>query len=650
MSRFYSSKPHARTPIASGRAGIWVPLLALVLALVTGSCAMGSGGARGAEALVDPVLSPQRPSRSAEVAASRRFEEAREAIAVGDLAKARTAAQEIVDTYPGAPVSGRALRLLVDVAFAESSWREADAFAERWIRLVPQNDPRVPPLRLLQGESRLKDADPVGAIDRLTSLRTDARAELVAAVDMVRRAAASLTAADLTTRINGLSSNHPFRAALLAARARALYNGGFDDQARASADDALAAGAIGPDADLSRAVLDRRVDEALGLTGPITIVGVLLPKSGPPSLARFGDLIEEGIRAAAAAMPLGGRTQIVVQDDRGTPEGAAAGMRALEQAGAIVVVGPLDGPELSAAVAARTLPIPIISPTAPDPVSGAQNVYTLGASDVEGPRQLARWAVGSGLRRVAILHPTGIESEEEAAAFVETFRGAGGQVLSAATYQSGTTYFAAQMQTIAAMRPDALVLPIPTADIELVAPQITFFGLDTLNIRILGTSGWTRDEVLSKVSSRHTDGVVSVTPDALGTTESTGEQALVKAYEALYRRTLRSPVPAVGYDATALLLEALKGGARTPASIATALERIDDFQGATGDLGLSGGKVVRRYRLVCVQGSTLTPIAIGERPELIDRRPVLLPGEKPPAMEGPPLQVVCPGTQPASGI
>ena len=339
----------------------------------------------------------------------------------------------------------------------------------------------------------------------------------------------------------------------------------------------------------------------------------------------------------------------MVQDDKGTAEGAAAGMRALEQAGAIVVVGPLDEPEMTAAVEARTQPIPILSPTSPSLVPGARNVYTLGASDVEGARQLARWAAGSGIRRVAILHPKGIESEDEAAAFVETFKAAGGQVLSELTYQRGTTYFQAQMQSIASLRPDALVLPIPAEDVELVAPQITFFGLDTLNIRILGTAGWTRDEVLGKVNSRHTDGVVSVTPDPLGQGESAGAQALVKAYEGLFRRTLRSPVPAVGYDAAALLLQALKGGARTPASIATALEGIADFQGATGSIGLSAGKVVRRYRLVCVQGAALSPIALGERPQLIDRRPVLLPGEKPPAMEGRPLQVVCPGTQPPVG-
>src|SRR5262249_53846905 len=155
--------------------------------------------------------------------------------------------------------------------------------------------------------------------------------------------------------------------------------------------------------------------EALGLTGPITVVGVLIPKTGPPALASFGNLVEEGVRAAASAIQLSGRTQIVVEDDKGTAEGAAAGMRALEKAGAIVVVGPLDEPERTAAVQARTTPIPVVSPTAPSVVPGAQNVYTLGAPDVEGARQLARWAAGSGLKRVAVLLPSNQDAADEAA-------------------------------------------------------------------------------------------------------------------------------------------------------------------------------------------------------------------------------------------
>ena len=639
MGRISGSTAHARTHSASGRV-VWVSLVALGL----GGCSIVGGRAgRAGDAPLDPVLSAERISRADEATAVRLFEGAREAVAVGDLERARGAAQEVVDRYPGAAVSGRALRILVDVAFAQSSWREADLLAQRWIRLVSEDDPRVVALILLQGEARLNDGDPGGALDRLVAVRAQAESEVVSALDLVRRSGAALGAPALDLQLDALPRGHPFRAPLMAARARSFFNNGDDEPARRSAQQALAARAVGTDAELSRAVLALRIDEALGLTGPVIVVGVLLPKSGPPALARLADQIEEGIRSAAAAAALPARVDIVVEDDRGTAAGATEGMQALERAGAVVVVGPLVEPELSAAVSARVRPIPLISPTAPDVVAGAENVYTLGGPDLEGARALARWASGSGISRVALLHPRGAEAEEEASAFTTAFRAAGGSVLEQFLYDRGTTYFETQMQSIEALLPDALVLPIPAEDVEIVAPQITFFGIDTLDVRILGTGGWTRQDVLGAVSARHTDGVVAVTPDPVGPGESPGAQALVRAYEALYRRTLRSSVPAVGYDAAALMLEALRSGARSPTSIAVALGRIAAFPGATGQLGIENGRAVRGNRLVCMHNRTMSPIATGEQPVLIDRRPEVLPGEEPPPMDGPPFQVLCPG-------
>ena len=603
---------------------------------------------RAGDAPRDPVLSSERLSSADEGTAVRLFEGACEAVVAGDLERARGAAQEVVDRYPGAAVSGRALRILVDVAFAQSSWREADLLAQRWIGLVREDDPRVVALALLQGEARLNDGDPGGALDRLVAVRTQAESE--AALDLVRRSGAALVGPALDLQLDVLPRGHPFRAPLMAARARSFFNSGDDEPARRSAQQALAAGAVGPDAELSRAVLAMIIDETLGLTGPIIVVGVLLPKSGPPALAQLADQIEEGIRSAATAAALPARVEIVVEDDGGTVAGATAGMQALERAGAVVVVGPLIEPELSAAVAARVRPIPLISPTAPDVVAGAENVYTLGGPDLEGARTLARWAAGSGISRVALLHPRGAEPEEEASAFTTTFRAAGGIVLAQFLYDQGTTYFETQMDSIEALLPDALVLPIPAEDVEIVAPQITFFGIDTLDVRILGTGGWTRQDVLGAVSVRHTDGVVAVTSDPIGTGESPGSQALVRAYEILYRRTLRSSVPAVGYDAAALMLEALRGGARSPTSIAAALGRIAVFQGATGRLRIESGRAVRGNELVCLHDGTMSPIVTGEQPVLVDRRPEVLPGEEPPPMDGPPFQVVCPGTLPLGGI
>ena len=638
-------RARARTHAASGRA-----LFSLLTALAFTGCAVIGTGGGGVGALPDPVLSPERPSRAAEARATGLFRQAQQVQAAGDLAAARAAAEEIVERIPGAPVSGRALRLLVDIAYAQESWQEADLHAQRWIRLVPEDDPRVPPLRLLQGAARIRAGDGGGALDRLTALPIGVGSEVAdSARALVRAAARESESAAITQRLRALPPGHPFVPPLLAAEARALYNDGERERAQASAEAALAAGAMESDAQVSRVVLEDRVDEALGITGPVTVLGVLLTRTGAPSLTRFAELVEEGVRAAAQALPLTGRLQIVVQDDRGTIEGAAAGMRALEQAGAVAVVGPLEGPGLVAAAMARTRPLPLISPTAPDG-GGEQNVYTLGGFDPAPARALARWARGAGIGRVVLIHPRGGESEAAALAFEDAFRASGGLVLARFLYERGTTYFESQMRGVESLRPDAVVLPLPPEDVPTVAPQITFFGLDTLDIRVLGTEGWLRPEVLGAVAPRHTNGVVAVTREGVGD-GSGGLATLTAAYESLFRRTLRSPVPAVGFDAASLLLVALRTGARSPTALAGALERVDDFAGATGRLGVEQGWVVREHKVVCIQDNRLLPLGPRERPVLIDRRPPPdATGMRPEfALEGTPVMVLCPGVAAPSG-
>ena len=70
-----------------------------------------------------------------------------------------------------------------------------------------------------------------------------------------------------------------------------------------------------------------------------------------------------------------------------------------------------------------------------------------------------------------------------------------------------------------------------------MAPQVTFFGLDSLEIRVLGTNGWIEEAMLSRVDTRHTNGVVTASAQP---TEGEGEgyRIFVDAYESLYQRTL----------------------------------------------------------------------------------------------------------------
>jgi len=79
----------------------------------------------------------------------------------------------------------------------------------------------------------------------------------------------------------------------------------------------------------------------------------------------------------------------------------------------------------------------------------------------------------------------------------------------------------------------------------------------------------------------------------------------VRAYENFYQKTLRTPVAALGYDAARLVLRALESGARTPEEVGRALEGIRDFPGATGDISVENGRVVRRSVPVRLENRSL---------------------------------------------
>jgi ABC-type branched-subunit amino acid transport system substrate-binding protein len=89
---------------------------------------------------------------------------------------------------------------------------------------------------------------------------------------------------------------------------------------------------------------------------------------------------------------------------------------------------------------------------------------------------------------------------------------------------------------------------------------------------------------------------------------SDGYATFKAAYEAHFQRSLVSPVPALGYDAALLILEAARQGARTPAEMAGALEQVHDLQGATGILSVQGGKVFRRTEVVRISHGSFVPV------------------------------------------
>ena len=274
--------------------------------------------------------------------------------------------------------------------------------------------------------------------------------------------------------------------------------------------------------------------------------------------------------------------------------------------GVVAIIGPLLEEGLAAAAGARGSPdLALISPTAPARPQAA-NTYALNTEDTRGAEALAQFAVRRGYRRIALLYPRTEDFRRLAQAFRAALQAAGGALAADVGYDANTTTFAQPMERLRAGEVDAVYAPATERIIRQLAPQFEYYGLGA--VQILGSDGWTTDEVLRMLPLRVLEGVVATTP-LLRTSDAVAWDRFVGLYEAAHRRTLDTPYPALGYDAARLVLDAVaRSGTRRPEDIARTLAGTTDFRGATGLLSLRGGSVTRRPFLVQIRSGRLTPL------------------------------------------
>lgn len=351
------------------------------------------------------------------------------------------------------------------------------------------------------------------------------------------------------------------------------------------------------------AEIARAAAAALAARAPIT-VGAILPASGPAQLRRYGELVREGFEVAFAEAARRGRdVRLIIADDRGEPAEAALAMRALEDSGAVAVLGPLLTEALVAAARARSrADLPLISPTASELAGDLPNTYSLNTPDEAVAALLGRHAAATGVRRAALLYPADARHEAEAGAFRAALAEGGGQVVEAVGFAPGTTTFDRAMARIADARPGALFVTGGERDLRQIAPQLRFYGLDTLGIRLLGGEGWTVPSVLRAAGAAGLPPLTAaLTQPRPGLHE--GLDAFVRAYEALYRKSLTSPYPALGYDAALLVLAAIERGGN--ADIAQRLGETRAVEAASGTFTTVAGALRRAPMLVSIRGGTL---------------------------------------------
>lgn len=343
-------------------------------------------------------------------------------------------------------------------------------------------------------------------------------------------------------------------------------------------------------------------------------VGLLMPSSGTPDLAEYAELIREGVDLAVAEYEADRRNpeiELLVRDDAGNSLRAARAIEAFESEGAVAIIGPLMSDALDAATASRRGDLVLLSPTASQAPLNQSHVYSLNATDSQGGAALARWAMASGLRRLAVLYAISETDAASARAFADAARSTGAQIVAEIPFDPGTTTFQVPVTRLVEARPQAVYIAASARDLRQLVPQLAYYGLK--EVQILGGEEWIEPDVLRTLPGPAIEGVVAATPLPTGS-EDTGWTDFVELYQTTYRRSLDNPYPALGYDAARLILREVARGRTRPGELADALADVRDYRGATGILSIEDGRITRRPFLIRIRSGRPEPLPFGGSP------------------------------------
>lgn len=225
-------------------------------------------------------------------------------------------------------------------------------------------------------------------------------------------------------------------------------------------------------------------------------VALLVPLSGQGGASIVGKHLKQ-----AAELALFERDnpaiQLVIKDDKGTPEGARAAADDALREGAGLILGPLFAKSVSAvAPVARAANVPVVAFSNDRAVAG-NGAYLLGFQPGPDVQRIVAYAHEHGKTRFVALIPDDPFGRIAAAAFTDAVAKVGGTVVAAETYPMSANAVLEPLRKIAtiieaseAEAPiDALFLPGAQEHLELIGRLLPQANIDPQKVKILGTGG-----------------------------------------------------------------------------------------------------------------------------------------------------------------
>jgi branched-chain amino acid transport system substrate-binding protein len=315
-------------------------------------------------------------------------------------------------------------------------------------------------------------------------------------------------------------------------------------------------------------------------------IGYFGDLSGPTY--NFGQSAQNGVLMAAAQINQDGgingrRIDVVLEDDRGSPEEAARKTAKLIDQDKVVAIiaGGVSGNSRAAAPKAQSSRIPLISPSSTDPAVTQAGDYIFRTCFVDSfqGEVMANFAANTlKARKAAILFDFNSPYGRGLTEFFElSFRKLGGEIVKL-SYTQGDADFKGQLSSIKAAEPDVIYIPGYYGEVARIAKQARALGLEQ---PLLGGDGWDAPE-LWQLGGDALNGSYITTHYSVDD-PSPGIQTFVQDYKLRYQNLVPDAHAALAYDATRLLFEAIKrAGTTDRVQLREALAQTKDFDGVTG--------------------------------------------------------------------
>ncbi|NML44200.1 branched-chain amino acid ABC transporter substrate-binding protein [Ramlibacter sp. G-1-2-2] len=318
-------------------------------------------------------------------------------------------------------------------------------------------------------------------------------------------------------------------------------------------------------------------------------IGHVAPLSGPQS--HYGKDNENGVRMAideldAQNLTIGGKPvhfEIEAEDDAGDPRQGAAAAQKLCDLKVAGVVGHLNsGTTIPASKIYNDCGIPHITPSATNPditKPGFKTTFRLIANDNDLGAAVAVYAAKKlGLKTVAVVDDRTAFGQGLAEVFRKTAEANGMQVVDSQFTTDKATDFTAILTSIRAKNPDAIFFGGMDPQAGPMLRQMEQLGLQ--KVRFLGGDGICTTEIAKLSGNAPTLGNVVCATGGASLDKMPGGKAWKEKYDKLFPGQFQIYSP-YAYDATYVLVDAMKRANSTDPKVYVPFLASTDFQGVT---------------------------------------------------------------------